>query len=329
MRLLRPLLATALAAAVTLSGFAAAAPDSPAMKAAIEHYTARRDAEAQAAFEALARADAANPAPLHYLSRLAKRKKDWAKCAELLEQCTKLAPRSPEYWSDLGEAYGRLAAKGSVFSALGTAKKSRAALEKAVEVAPDDIRYRYGLIAFLLEAPGIAGGSVSDARKQADEIGKRDAYSGQMAHAQIAMHEKEWTTAEQAYREAARLKPAGLDAPFALGQLCAQLGRYDEAFKIFEDLLVQNPQYIAALYQVGRTAALSGQRLERGQAALESYILQPNRAANLPTVAHARLRLGEIFVKRGDPASARVQLDSALQLDPNLKEAAEALKKLK
>lgn len=324
---MRPISALLAAVLATSSLFAATAPDSPAMKAAVEHYTARRDVEAQGAFEALVKSDPANDTALHYLARLEKRKKNWARCAELLEQCTKLAPKRGLYWADLGEAYGRLAAKASVFSAMGIAKKSRAALEKAVEVEPNDLSFRFSLIAFLLEAPGIAGGSVSDARQQAGEIGKRDPYAGQMAAAQIAMHEEEWTDAEKAFRAAARLKPQAIDPTFALGQLLADRGRYDEAFTIFEDFVAKNPQNFAALYQVGRTAALSGQRLPRGEAALNQYLLSP-RSAGMPSIANARFRLGQIFAKRGAKEAAKLQFEEALKEDPKLKDAADALKKL-
>lgn len=313
---------------VVLAAFGAPAAPSPAFQAAVEHYTARRDVEAEAAFNALVKANPSDDASLHYLSRLAKRKKDWAKTAELLEQCTKIAPKNPLYWVDLGEAYGQAANKASVFSAPGLAKKSRAALEKAIEVAPEDPRYRVALIEFHIKAPGIVGGSLAKAREQAEEIKKRDAFMGWMALGRIEESDKEWTKAELAYREADRLKPASIDAQFAIGQLHITRERYSEAFDLFEGLVKKNPQNYAALYQIGRIAALSGERLERGESALNTYLLAP-KGPGLPSIADARLRLGEIFVKRNDPASARVQFEEALKLNPGLKAASEALAKLK
>ena len=121
---------------------------------------------------------------------------------------------------------------------------------------------------------------------------------------------------------------SSIDAPFAIGQLHITRERYSEAFDLFEGLVKKNPQNYAALYQIGRIAALSGERLERGESALNTYLLAP-KPAGLPSIADARLRLGEIFVKRNDPASARVQFEEALKLNPGLKAASEALAKLK
>ena len=271
---------------------AATDPASPAWKAAMELFAARQDADAQVAFESMLKTDPSDHRALYQLGRLAKRKNDWARVTALYERCTQLAPNEATYWSDLGEAYGKLTKRAGFFEQLSLAGKCRAALEKSVALEPDNLELRMGLIDFYKQAPGIAGGSTSKALAQAAEIKKRDAYTGAMATGNLYLYDKDWADAEQAFKEAARLKPENLDPPFALGQMFAARGRYAEAFDLFEDLLARNPGNFGALYQVGRTAALSGQRLERGEAVLRTYLSQPQRAANLPTHAQAHAPAG-------------------------------------
>jgi tetratricopeptide (TPR) repeat protein len=61
-----------------------------------------------------------------------------------------------------GAIMGRQAS-GSIFSALSYAEKSVNSFTKAVELQPDSIKYRKGLMQFHTGAPSIAGGDLCDA----------------------------------------------------------------------------------------------------------------------------------------------------------------------
>jgi tetratricopeptide (TPR) repeat protein len=300
----------------------------PEFAAALELFHARRDDEARAALTALLRRDPRNHEAEYYLGRLAKRQQDWKAVAEHYERAAALNPNNPLYWVDLGEAHGMLAQRASMFGALGHARKSRAALEKAAELAPDDIAIRLGLVAFYRQAPGIAGGGIDKAHAQADEIIRRDAVRGHLAKGGLYQHEKKWAEAERSFREAARLAPESLDPPFALGQLNVLRENWSGAFAVFEEVLEDHPDNLAAMYQIGRIAALSGQRLDRGEAMLRRY-LAADPVRGLPPPAAAHLRLGNIATHRGDREAARAAFEQALTLDPGYKDAAEALAKLR
>ncbi|HLP08976.1 MAG TPA: tetratricopeptide repeat protein [Opitutaceae bacterium] len=300
----------------------------PERAAAHEAFAARRDSEAQAGFEKLLAANPADDEALYHLGRLAKRRGDWTAVATHYERCTQLAPQVALYWADLGEAYGKLAGKAGIFQQLGLARKCRAALEKAVELEPENREYREGLIEFCEKAPGIAGGGRDKALVQAAEIGKRDPFAGAMITGGIQSRAKDTEAAERAFRDAARLDPQSDDPLAALGLLYADAGRFLEAFAQFDQLLTRNPGNFAALYQIGRVAALSGERLGDGESALRRYLERDAHPAGQPTNAHAHLRLGEILARRGDKNAARAEFRAALQLDAGLKPAAEALRKL-
>ena len=325
-RLVSLIFATALVLAITLpSGLADMASD---LAAANALFTARKDAEAKSAYETiLARNSRAHEA-LYYLARLAKRQRDWATVASRLEEAVKIDPNNATYWADLGEAYGAQARGAGPLSQLSLARKTLAALKKAAALDPNDIEVRNGLIEFYREAPWIAGGGIDKAYDEAKSIGNVDPFRSAMATGALHQHEQKWADAEKDYRDALRLQPDSPDARFALAQLLSLTNRDDEAFAMFEDMLKANPNNFAALYQIGRVAAVTGKRLDRGEAALRQYLASPVHATGLPSHAYAWQRLGNVLERKGDKEGAREAYRKALELDPQLKDAGESLKKL-
>lgn len=81
------------------------------------------------------------------------------------------------------------------------------------------------------------------------------------------------------------------------------------------------------LYQIGRLAAVSGERLERGEGALREY-LAVGPEPNSPSLAAARWRLGMVLERQGRVAEARRECEAALVLDPKLEGARGSLRKL-
>jgi tetratricopeptide (TPR) repeat protein len=81
---------------------------------------------------------------------------------------------------------------------------------------------------------------------------------------------------------------------------------------------------IARLYQLGRTSVLSGLRLERGKEVFEQYIAE-GKGTQIP---HAHWRLGMVYEKLGRRDLAREAYETALQLDPEIEQAREALRNL-
>ena len=243
MRRFRPVLLVVLAALATaLQGEPAPAAPACDFGAARELFLARRDAEAQAAFERILGTDPAHHEAVYHLGRLAKRRNDWSAVVRFYERCTVLAPANALYWADLGEAYGKLATTAGIFEQLGWARKCRTALEQSVALAPDDLTFRQGLAGFYEKAPGIAGGGRDKALAQAAEIARRDPYAGALFTGGIQFRARKWTEAETAYRSAARLRPAAPEPHVALGDLFARRGNtaaaraaYDEALRLAPD----------------------------------------------------------------------------------------------
>jgi tetratricopeptide (TPR) repeat protein len=241
----------------------------------------------------------------------------------------KIVPNSAMYWGDLAEAYGNQARGAGALTQLGLARKTLDALKKASALDPGNLEIRAGLVEFYTEAPWIAGGGMGKAHDEAKEIGKIDAFRGAMVTGGLHQQEEKWAEAEKTFRSALRIKPGNTEASFALAQLNVKTGRHDEALAILEDILQVNPTHYASLYQVGRVAALSGKRLERGEAALREYLAAEVNEPGLPSPAHAWHRLGNVLERLGKNEGAREAYRKALELDPRLKEAEDALGKLR
>lgn len=267
--------------------------DPTALKAGIDLVNQRKWTEAQQAFETLDHSAPDNPEVLYYLGRLALRRNEYEKAAAILEKAAALAPNSSRIQQQLGDAYGSWAQKASMFSQLGLARKCRAAYEKAVELEPKSVDARFSLMGFYQQAPGFVGGGMDKAHAQADEIKKLDVNRGRLAIAGLYVAEK----------------------------------KYPEAFAEFDEVLKEKPDDYGALFQTGRLAAVSGERLDQGLAALRRCLDQ-TPPENQPGWAAAHWRSGNILEKKGDKAGARVAYEAALKVDPKFPQAIESLKKL-
>jgi tetratricopeptide (TPR) repeat protein len=258
---------------------------------AVSLFQAKRFPDARAAFEKLAASEPSNAGVHYYLGRIALERDDGDNAVVEMEQAIAGEPKNSDYYFWLGGAYGVYARQ---HSSIGKARKCRDAFLKAIELNPDNIEARAALATFYRMSPWFVGGSMDKAHAQADEIKKRDPLRG----AQVE------------------------------GEICIAEEKYDDAFNAFESLLKEHPDQIAALYQIGYIAATTGQRLDRGEAALKEYLTHTPKDTQ-PSLAYAHYRLGNIYQKKDEANAARKEYQAALALDPNLKQAANALDDLK
>jgi tetratricopeptide (TPR) repeat protein len=283
--------------------------------------------EAKTIFEPAFRSNAADAAAAFYLGRIAMEERRHDRAADYFESATKLEPKNSTYFLWLGRAYGREAQGANVLRQPGLATKARGAWERAIALDADNLDARSDLIQYYVQAPGFLGGSSAKALEQAEEIRKRNALRGYLELGGIYERAKKLAEAEQAYVGAAREKSDRHVGEYRLGVFYQNTGAYDKAFELFEAMIVANPTDVGALFQIGKTGALSGQRLERSEEALKAY-LQTTPGRNDPSLAAAHWRLGMVHEWRRDRDRAKAEYESALRLDPTLKPATESLKKL-
>jgi tetratricopeptide (TPR) repeat protein len=168
-------------------------------------------------------------------------------------------------WFLLGQLYGERA-RAAGLGGLSPAKKSKAALSRAVELEPRDFEYVYALNEYLLEAPFVAGGSKARARKVAREFAEVDADAGAMLAARVHLVEREYDEALALLEPLPRRELVLHDATrryllCAAGIGMLETGRAPRALTVFERVAAEFPNNAVAHYGLGRA------RLDTGDAA--------------------------------------------------------------
>jgi tetratricopeptide (TPR) repeat protein len=286
-----------------------------------------RRADARAALEAAVKEDPKDVRAAAYLGRLLLAQDDLENAVLWLEKAVALDPASSDNQLWLGRAYGFQALKANVLKQASLAGKVKKAFEKSVALDPNNIDARLALIEYDLQAPGIMGGSVEKAREQAAEICRRDGLRGHRALGRIAEYEQKFDSALAAYARAEKEFPGRREPFLWMTSLYSKQKEYAKAFDVMERLLAEQPAELLACFQIGSLASQSGERLDRGEECLKLYLSrEPKKSEPSPATTH--LVLGRIYEKKGSRDLARREFEAALKIDPSLKDAQAALKKL-
>jgi tetratricopeptide (TPR) repeat protein len=245
------------------------------------------------------------------------------KAADFFEFAASSQPRSL-YFDWLGRAYGEQAQRANKLKQPFLARKTKLAFEKAVDLDPANLEARNYLASFYQMAPGMLGGSEVRAREQIQAIRERNAYRGALANAGFLARAKDLAGAERELEALTRSHPDSLAPWSSLAQLQINAGRWADAFRTADNMRARHRNGAMGDYTTGRIAALSGQQLERGEAALRRY-LTTSPAPGEPTLASAHFRLGQILQLRKETDAARTAYQRVLTLQPDHEDAKKAL----
>jgi len=257
------------------------------------------------------------------------RREQFAAAIPLLEKCVATEPGNSKFHQWLGRALGLQAAQNGIMSSVMSIRKVRAELEKAIELNPVNLEARQDIAIMWRALPGFLGGSNAKAAEQIAFIRRHDPALAAQLDGDFLAADKKYDAALTAYNESAKLNPRAM-IQVRISLVHQQRKEWEKAFAALERALGFDADHPLALYQVGRTAALSGQQLDRGEKCLRSYIAMPVREElENPSLAAAHFRLGNILEKKGNPVAAREEYETALRIDPKQKLAREALAKMK
>jgi len=261
--------------------------------AAIALYESRCYSAAREAFGRIAGGRPGDPAINFYLGRLALWFDDEPAARSHLESAVAASPAEARLYNALGDAYALAARNAPLLSKFDWARRCKAAYDRAVDLDPGNPAYRWSRMAYYQLAPRLAGGGLGKAHAEATEIGRLDPMSGRIAQATLLLSEN----------------------------------RATDAFALFDEVLHRAPDDFLALYHVGRCAALSGEQLARGRAALQRCLdLRPPVGDGQPTLASVHYRLGNIHEQEGDRAAAAREFATARALQPDFRVEKIALK---
>ncbi len=257
----------------------------------------------------------------YYLGRIAAEEKKYDDAADFFEEAIEANDKVADYHSWLGNTYGAMAQNANIFKQTILAPKMKKEWELAVALDAKNLEARTSLIQYYLQAPSLAGGSVEKAKEVANQIIKIKPAEGHRQLGNVLLYEKKTVEAEKEFQEMAKADPMYISA---LANFYTSQKKYEQAFSLFEEALKKNADDMTAVYQLGRTSALSGLKLDRGEDCLKRYLLYKPKI-NEPSLAGANMRLAQINEKRGNKTEAKKLFELALKGDESLKEAKEGL----
>ena len=261
------------------------------------------------------------------LGRMAWQSANYKDAARWLDAAIALDPRGVEAHIWRGRTYLQEIETVNFMRKGAVAGRARAMFEKAVEIDPSSFEAREARTEYLMNAPGIAGGSIDKARAEANVAKRVSPVRGALLVGRVEEKAGKPGVAEAEYRALTTSFPDSTGGWEALTTLYQSQSRWDDAFRIIDDRLRANPNDNGMLYQLGRAASLSGQRLEAGEEALRRYLARDNARKAFDGTVH--YRLGAIRERRGDTQGARSEYELAVTLDPRNAAAKRALEQLR
>jgi tetratricopeptide (TPR) repeat protein len=251
-------------------------------------------------------------------------KQDYDAAEEYLEEAVEANPNVADYHYWLGSTWGNMARDANVIKQGMLAPKIKEEYEATIKLDPKNLDAQWGLITFYTEAPGFMGGSFEKALETAAAIAKIDPSEGHRAKGVIYEEQEKFAEAEKEFLAGYKGNPASAQSIVAF---YVRRKEYDKAFALMEEASSKDPGNMLLAYQIGRTSAITGQRLDRGEECLKKYLTyQPK--TNEPSHGGAHMRLGQIYEKRGNKADARRSYQAAIKIDPTLREAKEGLERV-
>lgn len=258
------------------------------------------------------------------------RRQQFGAAIPLLEKCVAAEPSSSKFHQWLGRALGLQAAQNGIISSVTSISKVKAELEKAIALDGVNLQARNDLAIFYRAVPGLLGGSNAKAAEQVAFIRRHDPALASQIEGDFLAGDKKYDAALSAYQESLRLNASNPMIYVRISLVHQQKKDWQKAFNALDRGLAIDAGHPLLLYQVGRTAVLSGQQLDRGEKCLRTYISMPVREdLENPPIAAAHFRLGGVLEKKGNLAGARAEYETSLRIDPKQKQAGEALAKLK
>lgn len=253
----------------------------------------------------------------------------WDSAASRFDAAAKANPRSSAAFLWVGNLAGQRARMTPDMQAkVRLAPQIRDAYSTAIALDGANIDAREGLMQYLLEAPAPLGGDKAKAAEQAVAIGRINAFRGLSAQITVAAAQRDNIAVERHLTTATVQFPDSILGWANLSAMQADAQRITDAFATVARWQARRTNSMFALFSLGRTAAVTGQQLDRGEQALKDYLRGP-RGPNDPPVANAHLRLGQIHERQNRKPEARADYQAALRSNPGMREATIALERVK
>jgi tetratricopeptide (TPR) repeat protein len=207
------------------------------------YYSKGRFGDAKKVFESILQKDD-NNAEAHYrlgmiLLNRSFRNEDEA--VDHMERAVELAPQNADYYYGLGAAYGSKAQNAGFLKQAFLAPKVKSSFQRAVELDPRHVEAHIGLAQYYQRAPGIMGGDMEKAWKEADVIIQLDEVRGRSFKAGLYLADKKIAEAERELKTLTTNRAEDWRAWRAAGSIYLRNQRSDDAIVMFQKYVALRP----------------------------------------------------------------------------------------
>ncbi|WP_394748841.1 tetratricopeptide repeat protein [Spongiimicrobium salis] len=230
-----------------------------------------------------------------------------------------------KYHYVMGRAYiDKLNATDNFFKKGSIASKAKKALLKAIALQPSHVDARILLSNYYMNAPVIAGGSTSKAKKQALEVIRYDSVKGHALLASIHLNNEDYKEALTQYKKILQLDPKNEKVWYWISNVYFEMEAYDKAFQYSLASIKEVPNYLVGHYQYAKVASVSKKNIPTAITYIE-YFIQHSPADGQPKKHWAYYRLALLKQHEGDTEASQAALKKALQLKSDFKPAKKLL----
>jgi len=213
----------------------------------------------------------------------------------------------------LGTIMEMRAEKSNIFSMSGYAKKSLKGYLKSVELLPEKLEYRQGLINFYLGAPSLLGGDIDEAIKHAKVTFDQNPNFGYKML--VNSYEKNGDTqlVLATYKLAIEQYPLDAELLLMRGTYWKTERNYDKAVSDYQLALTlpvtvndQKAAQLMSWYWIGRISGFNGDHLERGIDAYQ-HVIDFNEDlvdAFIPSKEWTQFRMAKLMLLNGQKKEA-------------------------
>ena len=260
--------------------------DSPAIEQAQKLY---RHTDYSGAIRLLSGLVEKDPAVTELLGQCYFMSGDYKRATDLFEKAVAANPTNSYYQTWLGRVYGRRAESSFAVAAISWASKSRAALERAVQLDVSNWEAVDDLFEYYIQAPGFMGGGLDRAEKLTEIVARRDPAEASYDRARIAEARKQYGTAEQHLRRAAELSPRQVGRLLDLAKFLARQGRFEESERTFVQAEQLAPDAPKVLFAKASTYIKTNRNVETARELLKKYLSASLTPEDPPRSEAARL----------------------------------------
>ena len=269
-----------------------------------------RFGEAKSIFEALLKQNDKN-AEAHYrlgMVLLTRQYRNEDDAVDHMEQAVEINPSNAEYQYGLGSAYGMKAQNSGVIKQVFLAPKVKRAFERAVALDPKLVDAHIGLAQYYWRAPGIMGGDMEKAWKEADRAIELDEFKGRLLKANICVSEKKTAEAAQEMKTLTAHRSDDWRAWRTAGYFFWRNQMTDDAIASFEKYAGLKPDTGDAYHFLARAYIQKKDAGKAVPAAMKALALGPDNINAIDVLAQA-------YELSGQKKEARENYERLLTMD--------------